>query len=94
LWVRLKAKPEKAAEVAAFLKGAVEMAKDEPGTLLWCAVQLGPDEFAIFDSHADESGRQAHLHGPIAAKLMANAADWFAAPPTIENTTFLASKML
>jgi quinol monooxygenase YgiN len=93
LLVRLKAKPEMAAEVASVLTGAVELAKEEPGTGFWSAVQIGSDEFVIFDSHADDAGRQAHLQGKIAAALMANADRWLAQPPSIEHTTFLSSKL-
>lgn len=93
LLATLKAKPEKVADVAAFLTSAVELAKKEPGTGFWAAVQIGADTFVIFDSNPDDAGRQAHLQGEIAATLMKNAADWFSEPPKIENTTFLSSKL-
>ena len=94
LLVRVVAKPEHAAEVAAFLSKGAAMAEAEQGTPLWCAVQLDNNNFVIFDSHVDEAGRQAHLNGPIAAKLMeAAGAGWFTQPPSIENTTFLSSKV-
>src|SRR5262249_22300395 len=73
LFVRLEAKPGKEQEVAAFLKQGLELANHEATTPIWFALQLGPSTFAIFDAFRDESGREAHLSGPIAQALMANA---------------------
>src|SRR4051794_16715860 len=92
LFVRLEAKPGKEEEVAAFLKQAAEMAKKESTTPLWFALRLGPSTFAVSDAFADEAGRQAHLNGPIAKALFANAPNLLAVPPTIENTEILGGK--
>ena len=92
LFVRLEAKPGKEEEVAAFLKQALEMANQEMATPLWFALRLGPSTFAVFDAFADESGRQAHLNGPIAEALMAHAPDLLAVPPAIEKTEILGAK--
>lgn len=92
LFVRLEAKPGKEEEVAAFLKQALELAKQEATTPVWFALRLGPSTFAVSDAFADESGRQAHLNGPIAKALFARAADLLAAPPAIEQTEVLGAK--
>lgn len=83
LHVSLTAKAEKADELATFLAGAQPLAEAEPATLPWYAVRLAPDRFVIFDTFADDKGRQAHLEGPIAAALMAHADNLLAAPPEI-----------
>src|SRR5262249_21140039 len=93
LFVRLEAKPGKEEEVAAFLKQGLQMANQEPTTLQWFALRLGPSTFAIFDAFADESGRQTHLNGPIAKALMAHAPDLLAVPPSIEKTEILGAKL-
>jgi quinol monooxygenase YgiN len=93
LLVRLEAKPGKEKEVAAFLKQGLQMANQEPTTPLWFALRLGPSTFGVFDAFHDESGRQAHLNGPIAKALMAQAADLFAVPPSIERTEILQAKV-
>ena len=93
LFVRLEAKPGKEAEVAAFLKQGLAMANQEPTTLLWFSLQLGPSTFAVFDAFRDEAGRQTHLTGPIAKALMANAPHLFAAPPAIEPLEVLGAKL-
>jgi hypothetical protein len=40
-----------------------------------------------------ESGRQAHLNGPIAHVLMEKAPDLFAKPPAIEEIEVLGAKL-
>jgi quinol monooxygenase YgiN len=54
---------------------------------------MGPSTFGIFDAFPDESGRQAHLAGPIAAALMAQASDLLAEAPAIEQVDVLAAKL-
>ena len=93
LIVRLEAKPGKEADVADFLKQALEMAKKETTTPLWFALRLGPSTFGVFDAFGDEAGRQTHLNGPIAKALMANAPSLFAVPPSIEKTEILGAKL-
>ena len=92
LFVRLKAKAGKEAAVDAFLRGGLRLAQAEPATTAWFALQLGPSTFGIFDAFPDEAGRQAHLAGPIAAALMAQASDLLAEPPAIERIDVLAAK--
>jgi quinol monooxygenase YgiN len=93
LFVRLEAKPGKEDAVAAFLMQGLELANQEATTPLWFALRLAPATFAIFDAFRDESGRQAHLGGPIAAALMANAPDLLASPPVIERFDVLGVKL-
>jgi len=93
LFVRLEAKPGKEKEVAGFLAQALEMANQEATTRLWFSLRLGPSTFGVFDAFSDESGRQAHLNGPIAQALMANAPNLLAAPPSIEKTEILGAKL-
>jgi quinol monooxygenase YgiN len=92
LWVMLKAKAGKEAEVAAFLKSAVPLVEAEPDTLSWFALQIGPSTFGIFDTFAAESGRDAHLSGKVAAALMSRAPELLADAPSIEKIDLLAVK--
>ena len=73
LWVRLDAKPGKEKEVADFLRGGLAIVQEEPATIAWFAIQMGPSTFGIFDAFPNEAGRQAHLAGRVAAALMAKA---------------------
>ena len=93
LLVRVQAKPGKEAVVANFLEGALTMANQEAATPVWFALRLGPSTFGIFDAFADEAGRSAHLAGPIAAALMANADELLAQPPQIDKVDVLAAKL-
>jgi quinol monooxygenase YgiN len=92
LFARLEAKPGKEAEVETFLETALAMARDEHSTPIWFALRLSSTTFGIFDAFHDEQGRQHHLKGPIAQALMANAAELFSAPPTIEAIQVLGLK--
>jgi quinol monooxygenase YgiN len=93
LYVRLDAKPGKENEVEAFLKQGGTMVLEEPQTTAWFAIRMGPSTFGIFDVFEDESGRDAHLNGKIAAALMAKASDLLAQPPKIEKIDIIASKL-
>ena len=93
LLVRLTAKPGKEQIVADFLAGALPLAQAEPATVTWFAIKISANEFGIFDAFPDDTGRKAHLNGPIAAALMANAAELLAVPPVIEQIDVLASKL-
>ena len=93
LFVRLEAKPGKEAEVAEFLRGGLPLVEEEPATIAWFGIQLGPSTFGIFDAFPDDAGRQAHLAGRVAAALMAKAADLFSQPPSIEQIDVLTAKL-
>jgi len=93
LFVRLEAKPGQEGALAAFLKSALPLANAELGTTAWFALQFGPSTFGIFDAFANEEGRQAHLQGPIAAALMANASALLSTAPNIEQVDLLAAKL-
>jgi quinol monooxygenase YgiN len=93
LLVRLVAKPGKEEEVASFLSSALPLAQAEAATVVWFALRLSKNEFGIFDAFPDDSGRKAHLNGPIAAALLAKASELLAQPPKIEQVDLLASKL-
>ena len=93
LFARLEAKPGKEQEVADFLRQGLTLANQEATTLMWFALRVGPTTFAIFDTFADEAGRQRHLGGPIAQALMARAPELLAVPPTIEPLEVLGAKL-
>jgi quinol monooxygenase YgiN len=91
--VPLEAKPGKEEEAAAFLRQAYELATKEATTPLWFAVRSGKRKFAVFDAFHDEAGRQAHLNGPIAQALMAQAPTLFTAMPEIQPLDVIGAKV-
>jgi quinol monooxygenase YgiN len=92
IWAQLEAKPGNENVVEEFLKSAQPLAEREPGTLTWYAIKMGPGKYGIFDTFADENGRNAHLNGEIAKALFAKAKDLFASPPKVDKPEILASK--
>ncbi len=92
-FVRLEAKPGKEAAVEEFLRAGQALAENEPATVAWFGVRLGPGMYAVFDAFEDEAGRQAHLSGRVAAALMAKASELFEKPPTIEKVDVIAAKL-
>lgn len=93
LLVRLEAKPGKEAAVEGFLLGGLPIVQEEPATATWYALKLGPSTYGIFDTFADDAGRQAHLSGKVAAALMQKAPELFSQPPSIEKVDVLAAKL-
>jgi quinol monooxygenase YgiN len=89
---RMEAKPGKEDEVSTFLEGALPLVQEEPDTVTWYAIRIGPSEFGIFDTFEDDTGRQAHLSGKVAEALMAKASELFVRPPHIRPVDVLASK--
>lgn len=93
LYVRLEAKRGKEADVEKFLRGGLTIVQEEPATIAWFAIRIGPSTYGIFDAFPDDAGRRAHLSGRVAAALMAKASDLLAQPPTIEKVDVLAAKL-
>ena len=93
LFVRLESKPGKEKDVENFLRGGLSLVQQEPATVTWFALRLGPTTFGIFDAFADESGRQAHLAGKVAAALKEKASELLAQPPSIEKVDVIAAKL-
>jgi quinol monooxygenase YgiN len=89
---RLVAKPGMEQDVADLLTGAVGLANDEAGTVHWFALRTDASTFWIVDTFAAEDARQAHIAGPIAQALMANADRVLATPPEIMPAEVLAAK--
>ena len=92
LQARIEAKPDKVTEVREFLEAALSMAEKEEGTTTWFSYQIDETSFGIFDTFADEDGRQAHLDGDIAAELMDRADELLAEEPQIDEVDVLAAK--
>jgi quinol monooxygenase YgiN len=92
IWAQLEAKPGKEKEVEEFLKSAQPLAEREAGTLSWYAIKMGAGKYGIFDTFADEKGRNAHLNGEIAKALFAKAKDLFSKPPQVDKPEVLAVK--
>ncbi len=93
LVVKMVAKPDTKDELAAFLTSAVDLANQEAGTTVWLALKTDEHTFWIVDAFPGGAERQAHLDGPIAVALMANADRLLAESPSIQLADVLASKL-
>lgn len=93
LLATLEAKPGKESEIDQFLRGAVPLVQDEPGTISWYAIRLGTSKFGIFDTFNEEAGRQAHISGKVAKALFEKATELFSEAPKIEMVDILAEKL-
>lgn len=92
LYVELNAKPDKIDAVAHFLKSAQSLVEAESGTVTWYALRIGESTFAIFDTFANDSDREAHLNGEVANALMENARELLTDIPVIRKCDVLAAK--
>lgn len=92
LLVRLEALPGKEAELADFLTGARAIVLEEPGTVAWFALQLGPSTFGVFDVFPDDEARDAHLAGGVGQALGPNTGVLFS-EPQVERIDLLAQKI-
>jgi quinol monooxygenase YgiN len=92
LLVRIEALPGKEDEVAQFLTDGLELVLEEPGTTEWFAIRMGPSTFGIFDTFADDDGREAHLNGKVAAALMDSVGKTIS-EPQIEKVDIIAAKL-
>jgi hypothetical protein len=58
----------------------------------WYAFKISDNQYGIFDTFDDDTGRQAHLSGQIPAALGQVAAEWLARAPDIRTVDVLAVK--
>jgi quinol monooxygenase YgiN len=93
LFVELEAKTGREEELENFLREALNLVDDEPDTIVWYALRMGPSTFGIFDAFPDEAGRKAHLSGAVAQALNDRGDELLAKAPTIARLDILAAKL-
>jgi quinol monooxygenase YgiN len=86
----LEAKPEKAADLAAFLESGRSIAAAEEGTVTWYAFKLEGSTYGIFDTFESEDARDAHLAGEIPRALAQIGPDLLGRDPQIHMVDVLA----
>ncbi|WP_299184742.1 hypothetical protein [uncultured Aquimarina sp.] len=94
LLVIMKSKEVKTTEVENLLNTGRELVGEEPKTLSWYAFKIDATTYGIFDTFVEDSGRDAHLSGKVAAALMENASSILEnfEPSAIRKIDILASK--
>jgi len=88
----LEAKPEKGADLAAFLERGRTIAAAEQGTVTWYAFKLDDSTYGIFDTFESEDARNAHLRGEIPLALAQAGPELLAKDPEIQLVDVLAVK--
>ena len=88
----LEAKPDKGAQLGAFLEAGRALAVQEAGTVTWYAFKINDTEYGIFDLFETEDARQAHLGGEIPTALGQVAPDLLAKDPDIRPVDIVAVK--
>jgi quinol monooxygenase YgiN len=88
----LEAKPEKGADLAAFLESGRAIAAAEQGTVTWYAFKLEDSTYGIFDTFESEDARNAHLGGEIPRALAEVGPELLAKDPEIHLVDVLAVK--
>ena len=88
----LEAKPDKGADLAAFLVAGRELALQEEGTVTWYAFKISDTTYGIFDTFETLEARKSHIDGEITKALAAVGADLLAADPNIRPIDILAVK--
>jgi quinol monooxygenase YgiN len=88
----LEAKPEKDADLAAFLESGRAIAAAEQGTVTWYAFKLDDSTYGIFDTFESEDARNAHLGGEIPRALAQVGPELLAKDPEIRLVDVLAVK--
>jgi quinol monooxygenase YgiN len=88
----LEAKPEKGADLAAFLERGRAIAAAEDGTVTWYAFKLEGSTYGIFDTFESEDARNAHLEGDTPRALAEVGPELLAKDPEIQLVDVLAVK--
>ena len=88
----LEARPEKGGELGRFLEQGRALAVAEAGTVTWYAFKISETTYGIFDTFADEDGREAHLNGEIPTALGSVAPELLASDPDIRTVEIVAVK--
>ena len=88
----LEAKPEKVADLAAFLESGRAIAAAEQGTVTWYAFKLEDSTYGIFDTFESGDARNAHLGGEIPRALAQVGPELLAKDPEIHMVDVVAVK--
>ena len=88
----LEAKPNKGADLAAFLESGRSIAAGEDGTVTWYAFKVDDTTYGIFDTFESQDGLDAHLGGEIPKALAQVASELLAKDPDIRTVEIVGVK--
>jgi quinol monooxygenase YgiN len=88
----LEAKPDKGADLEAFLVSGREIAAQEQGTVTWYAFKISDTSYGVFDTFETVEARQAHLDGEIPKALAVVGPELLVSDPDIRAIDIVAVK--
>jgi quinol monooxygenase YgiN len=80
-------------QVAQFLRDALPLVAQEPGTLAWFALRFDAEHFGIFDVFPDNAARFAHLTGRVPRELAKHALSLLGGMPDLELVDIVATML-
>ena len=89
VWSTFEARPGREADVDAFLQRCRDGIAGEPGTTTFLALTIAPGRHATFARFADDAAFEAHVRGPTAVAVRAQAATLFTGQPAIVQASLL-----
>ncbi|NQY94160.1 MAG: hypothetical protein HRT43_08360 [Campylobacteraceae bacterium] len=99
-YISLTAKAGQEGKLSEFLIAGSKIVKEtEPHTLFWSALKFDDNTFGIFDTFANENGREKHFSGQVANALNENSSSLIdggwdnGVVPNISNSKVLYSKV-
>ena len=81
------------AEVEQFLRDALPLVEDEPGTIAWFAIQRANGDYGIFDVFPDNGARFAHLAGHVPRELAKHATHLLGGMPEMHLLDVVAERV-
>jgi quinol monooxygenase YgiN len=90
----LVARPEKLAEVKAFLQSLVAVTRAEPGCIDYHLHQddATPTEFTFYENWTSRADWDVHMTTPNLKTFMERVNDYFSAPPQIRLMTMISPR--
>lgn len=89
LFVRMRAASGNGPTIARWLRDADNSVAEEPGTRDWFSLSFGENEFAVFDTFAENRSRLLHLLGKVGRGLVIRTFTLLSGMPDIQMTEIL-----
>ena len=93
LLLTFRARAGHEAEVERFLRDALPLVENEPGTIAWYAIQRAHGDYGIFDVFPDNGARFAHLAGHVPRELAKHATRLLGGMPDMHMLDVVAERM-
>lgn len=93
LLLTFRARAGHEADVEQFLRDALPLVEEEPGTVAWYAIQRAHGGYGIFDVFPDNGARFAHLAGHVPRELARHATRLLGSMPEMHMLDVVAQRV-